>query len=272
MNPVAEARRQRLVDAPCAAAPGLHRGRGLDVEELEIAREQRRRHVEHVGRHQEVDEHGLENLVAEIAREPAEIEHGPHADIVIRVERVEEPGPGVVEPAEPLYPREQLLESRNLRLQLPPNVGIVVVRINPAAIAHAVIEAGVDELDAVALHQQQDVVVDRGDARGDGDVERDRGPVVLRHVGGHGVAADPVGLLENLEIEPVGVVVERPGRAQPRHPRTDDRNPSQHRFAPRARIGLALQHFRPDRDATGPQPLPQAGGEKAAGESLLKIL
>ena len=162
MDAVAEAGRQRLVDAPRAAAPGLHRGRGLDVEELEIAREQRRRHVEHVGRHQEVDEHRLQDLVAKIAREPAEIEHRPHADIVVRVERVEQPGACAVEPAEALHPRQQFLEFGDLRLQLAPDVGVEIVRVDAAAIAHAVAEPGIDGLDPVPAHQQHDVVVDRG--------------------------------------------------------------------------------------------------------------
>ena len=37
--------------------------------------------------------------------------------------------------------------------------------------------------------------------------------VVLRDVDGHGVAADAVVLLPELEVEPVRVVAQRPGRA-----------------------------------------------------------
>ena len=42
-------------------------GGALDVEELKISAEERRRHVEHVRRHQEVDEHRLQDLVPEVA-------------------------------------------------------------------------------------------------------------------------------------------------------------------------------------------------------------
>ena len=233
IDPVPEVGRQRLVDAPRCAAPGLHRGCGLDVEKLQITHEQRRRHVEHVGRHQEIDEHRLQDLVAEIAREPAQIEHRAHADIVVGVERVQELRPRAVEPAEPFHPGDSLLESHDLGPQLAPDVGVEIVRVNPAAVAHAVIEPRVDELDAVPPHQQEDVVVDRGDARGDGNIERDRGSVVLGHVGGHRVAADPVRCLEDAEIEPVGMTAQRPRRAEPRHARTDNRHTSRHRLAPR---------------------------------------
>ena len=168
MDLVPEARRQRFVDAPGAPVPGLHRSRRLDIEKLQVAGEQRRRHVEHVRCHQEVDEHGLENLVSEIAREPAQVENGAHADVVERVEGTEQPGSRAVEPTEPLQAFEPALEFLDVRLQLAPDVGVEIVRVDAAAVAHAVAEPGIEQLDTVLLHEQENVMVDRGDAGGDG--------------------------------------------------------------------------------------------------------
>ena len=45
-------------------------------------------------------------------------------------------------------------------------------------------------------------------------------PVVLRHIGSHGIAADPSLRFEQPEIEPVRVLMQRPGHPQSRDSRT----------------------------------------------------
>ena len=73
-----------------------------------------------------------------------------------------------------------------------------------------------------SFHQQQDVVIDRGDAGGDGDVEGNRGAVVLRHVGRDRIAAEAVTGLVESEVETVGVVVQGPCGTQARDASADD--------------------------------------------------
>ena len=48
-----------------------------------------------------------------------------------------------------------------------------------------------------------------------GNIERDRTAVVLRHIDGHGVAADPIAGFEQPEVEAVSVVMETPSSCQP---------------------------------------------------------
>ena len=87
------------------------------------------------------------------------------------------------------------------------------MRIDLTAILHAVAEPGIDELDTVLLHEQNDMVVDRGNARSDGNIERNRGPIVLRHVGRNGIAADLRLRFEHAKIELIGVPIQRPRHA-----------------------------------------------------------
>lgn len=94
--------------------------------------------------------------------------------------------------------------------------------VDALAVAHAVTEARWKRGDPVTGEQVHVVVVDRGDVRGDGDVDRDCAAVVLRNLDGHRVAADARILLPELEIEEVEVVAERPGRAEARDAATDD--------------------------------------------------
>ena len=98
-----------------------------------------------------------------------------------------------------------------------------------AAVPHAVAEPGVDQLDAELLHKQQDVVVHRWDTRRYGDVERDRAAIVLRHVCRNRVPADLRLGLEQPEVEAVGVVAQRPRRAQPRNAPAHNGNSPHHR-------------------------------------------
>ena len=68
------------------------------------------------------------------------------------------------------------------------------------------------------------MVVYLGNAGGDENIEGNRGAVVLRHVGGDGVAAHLVLRFEHTEIEPFRVVAQRPGHTQPRNSPTDYSN------------------------------------------------
>ena len=79
--------------------------------------------------------------------------------------------------------------------------------IDAATILHAVAEPGIDQLDTVLPHEQKNVMVYRGNARGDGNIKRDRGAIVLRHVGRNGVAADLSLRLEQPKIESIGALM-----------------------------------------------------------------
>ena len=158
---------QIFVDAPRAAVPRLHRGRGFNIEELQITGKQGRGHFEHVGGHQEVDEHRLQYLVPKISGKPAEVENRTHAYVIERVESIEQSGPGPVEPTKPPQAFQEPLEFRDFRLQLPPDIGIEIMGIDAAAILHAVAEFGIDQFDTVLLHEQKNVVVDRRNACSD---------------------------------------------------------------------------------------------------------
>ena len=61
-----EAGWQVLVDPAGSVIPGLHWRRGFNIEELKVPSEECRGHVKDVRRHEEVDEHGLEDLVHEV--------------------------------------------------------------------------------------------------------------------------------------------------------------------------------------------------------------
>ena len=89
-DPVAKPDRQILVDATRAALPGDHGRRPLDVEEIQVTREHRRRHVEDRGRQDEVHEERLQDLHPEGHRDAPAIEHLSHRHVVERVRRGEE--------------------------------------------------------------------------------------------------------------------------------------------------------------------------------------
>src|SRR5262249_7987041 len=76
--------------------------------------------------------------------------------------------------------------------------------------------------DAVVIEQLRVVLVDGRDEGGDGDVDRERPAVVLRHVDGDGVAADAVRALVDLDLEALGVAAQRPRRAESRDACADD--------------------------------------------------
>ena len=63
-------------------------------------------------------------------------------------------------------------------------------------------------------------------AGGDGDIEGNRGAVVLRHVGRDGVAAEGSLRFEQSEIESIRVLVQRLGRPESRDSATDNGNSS----------------------------------------------
>ena len=172
---------------------------------------------------------GFRTLVAEITREPAKVEQRSHAEIVERVESVERSGPAPVEATEPFQALQEFLELLDFGLQLPSHAGIKVVSVDVAPILHAVAEPGVEQLDTVLSREENNVVIDRGNAGGYRDIEGNRGPVVLRHVGGHRVTADSFPRLEQSKFEPVRVPVQGPGDAKSGNTRTDDRHPSRHR-------------------------------------------
>ena len=63
------------------------------------------------------------------------------------------------------------LELCNLELQLLSDFGIEFVGIYTIAVMNAVTEFRIDQFDAELFHQQQDVVINRGDTGGNGNVE-----------------------------------------------------------------------------------------------------
>ena len=138
--------------------------------------------------------------------------------------------------------------------------------VDAAAIFHAVAEPGIDQLDTVLLHEQNNVVVDRGNARGDGNIEGNRGAIVLRHVGRNGIAADLSLRFEQSKIESLGVPIQRPGHPQSRDTRTDNGNPSRHRRAllhswtPTSTIVRGLFERHTPRPPQGPLPSGAAMG------------
>ena len=105
------------------------------------------------------------------------------------------------------------------------------MRIDAAAILHAVAESGIDQFDTMLLHEQKNMMVYGGNARGDGNIERNQRAIVLRHIGRNGITADPGLRFKQSEIESIRVLVQRPGRPQSRHSCTDNGNPSRRRRA-----------------------------------------
>ncbi len=103
------------------------------------------------------------------------------------------------------------------------------MRIDSTTILDAVAEPGIDKVDAVLPYEQKDVVVYRGYARGDGNIERNRGPVVLRHVDRDGIASDLGLRLEEPEIIQFRVPSQCSGHAKARDPSTDNGDPSRTR-------------------------------------------
>ena len=210
VNLVPEIGGQVIVDASCPLVPRLHGRGGFDIEELEIPRKESRRHIEYIGRHQEVDEHGLEYHVPEIAGQTGEVQDHPHADVVEWVECVDKFRPGVGQRTEPVNALQDFLKPGDLQLQFFPDVGVEIVGVDAAAVLDAVVEPGIDQVDAELLHQQDDVVVYGWNTGGDGNVEGNRAAVILRHVGCHRVSTQPVLGLVQPKIESVRVVMKRP--------------------------------------------------------------
>ena len=128
---VPETRRQLLVDPPGALVPRLHRRRDFDVEELEVLREERGGHVEHVRRHQEIDEHRLQDLVPEVPGEAGQVQHRSHADVVEWIEGVQELRARIREPPEAVQHAQDALELPDLVLQLLSDVRIEIVGVRP---------------------------------------------------------------------------------------------------------------------------------------------
>ena len=107
------------------------------------------------------------------------------------------------------------LELRNLELQLLPDIGVEIVGVEPAAVLHAVVESGVDQLDAELIHQQDDVVINRRDTSGHGYVEGNRAAVILRHVGGNRIPANLVLGFKEAKIKAVRMMMQSPCGTQP---------------------------------------------------------
>ena len=99
---VPEIGRHIVVDASSSLVPRLHGRRGFDIKEFEVPRKERCGQVEHIGRHQEVDEHGLQYLVPEVPGKSAQVQNRPHADVVERIEGIQKLRLGTAQPAEPL--------------------------------------------------------------------------------------------------------------------------------------------------------------------------
>ncbi len=123
------------------------------------------------------------------------------------------------------------LELLDLGVELPSDIGVEVVGVDIAAVSHAVAEPGIDQLDPESLHQQHDVVVNRRDAGGHRDVERDGAAVVLGHFYRDCIPPEPVPGFEQPEIEPVRMLMQRPGCTQPGDPSANNSNAPRHRLA-----------------------------------------
>ena len=80
----------------------------------------------------------------EISGEPAPVENRTHADVVERVESIEQSAPGLIELGEPSKTSHELLEFLDFRLQILPDVGVEIVSIDVTTILYAVAESGVD--------------------------------------------------------------------------------------------------------------------------------
>ena len=100
--------------------------------------------------------------------------------------------------------------------------------MDAAAILHAVAEPRIDQLDTVLLHEQKNVMVYGRNARGDGNIKRNRGSLVLRHVGRNGLATNLILRFEQPNREAIGVLMQRPGHPQSRDSGTDNGNVSRH--------------------------------------------
>ncbi len=212
---VPEIGRQVFVDMSGSLVPRLHRGGGFDIKEFEISRKERCGHIKHIGRHQEVDEHGFQYLVPEVPGETGQIQDRPHADVVERIEGVQKFRLGPAQPTEPLQTPQDSLKLYNLGLQLLSDVGVEIVGVNTVTVLHAVTESGIDQFNAKLFHQQQDMVIYRRNAGGDGNIEGNGTAVILRHIGSDRIPANPVLRLKQPEIESVRVVMQHPCRPQP---------------------------------------------------------
>ena len=82
--------RHAFVDGSRALVPCLHGCGAFYIEEFKISGKERSRHIEHIGRHQEIDEHGLQYLVPEVPGKTSQIQNRTHADVIERVERVQQ--------------------------------------------------------------------------------------------------------------------------------------------------------------------------------------
>ena len=108
--------RQVFVDAPRSPVPCLHGCSGFDIEKFEIPGKERCRHIEHICRHQKIDEHRLQDLIPEVPGKSAQIQNRPHADVIERVEGIQKLGLGTAQPTKPMQTPQDPLELRNLGL------------------------------------------------------------------------------------------------------------------------------------------------------------
>ena len=162
------------------------------------------------------------------------------------------------------------LKLCNLELQIPSHAGVEVVCVDTATVPDAVAEPGIEQLDSELLQQQHDVVIYRWNAGGHGNVEGDRAAVGLRHVGGHRISSDPVPGLEELEIESVRVVIQRPGRPKTGNAAANDGDAARSggspagchglRDAPLVRQGPPGRRSRPCRHPLRPSSAAAEGG------------
>ena len=63
-------------------------GVAFNIKEFKIPGKERSQHIEHIGRHQEIDKHGLQNLVPEVPEKTCQIQHRSHTDVIEQVEGV----------------------------------------------------------------------------------------------------------------------------------------------------------------------------------------
>ena len=113
---VAKVGRQVLVDAPRSLVPRLHGSSLFDIEEFEIPREERCWQIEHIRCQHEIDEHGFQDLVPEVRGKSSQIQDRPHADVIERVEGVQQLGLGTAQPTKPMQTPQNSLELGNLGL------------------------------------------------------------------------------------------------------------------------------------------------------------
>ncbi len=228
MDAVGKAFRHPLVDGASSAFPGHHRCCALDVEEIQVAGEQRSWHVEDTAGEHEIDEQRLEHPGAELGRQPKQVEHASHAQVVKRIGRREQKRWPTVERVKAPEKAEQGPEPADILREPAPEPRGEVVRIAIITALDRVAESCRHRLDANRVHELHKVRVGRRDEARDREIDRDRRSIVLGNVKGPGVAAEVVVTFEDFNVVSVGVLAKCPGGPQARDTATHNADALHH--------------------------------------------